>query len=48
MRRTYFRIYAIVGSMTEYKAGFMHTDNDGKLTNVAKARGRNAAITAFV
>ena len=36
----------IVGSMLNIKP-VMHVDNDGKLVNVAKARGRNASINAL-
>ena len=36
----------IVGSMLNIKP-VMHVDNDGKLVNVTKARGRNASINAL-
>lgn len=36
----------IVGSMLNIKP-VMHVDNDGKLVNVSKARGRNASINAL-
>lgn len=36
----------IVGSMLNIKP-VMHVDNDGKLVNISKARGRNASINAL-
>lgn len=39
-------VSAVLGSVLSIKP-VMHTDNDGKLTNVAKVRGRNASITAL-
>ena len=39
-------VTAVVGSMLNIKP-VMHVNNDGKLENVAKARGRNAAINAL-
>ena len=39
-------VTAVVGSMLNIKP-VMHVNNDGKLENVTKARGRNAAINAL-
>ena len=39
-------VTAVVGSMLNIKP-VMHVNNDGKLENVSKARGRNAAINAL-
>ncbi len=39
-------VTAVVGSMLNIKP-VMHVNNDGKLENVAKARGRNAAINSL-
>lgn len=38
---------ALIGTMLNIKP-VLHVDNEGKLINMSKARGRNAAIQALV